>query len=118
MLNKIVFILILVSSFSVPVWAQKDPTRPATSTMEQGQESLQNQSQGLSLDAIMVTNKSRIAIINGIAVGEGESHLGAKIIKVANNSIIVEQEIDGISQQRTIRVNATGEIKKNATNNF
>ena len=118
MIKNVGMVALVILSNSVSAQLQKDPTRPANVQERVEQNRSTNASQGLSLDATLVTQTSRVAIINGVAVSEGAKYMGIKIIQVEHNSIIVEQQIDGISQQRTIRVNATGEIKKNATNNF
>lgn len=98
--------------------AQQDPTRPSSYGVNSNDSVIQDYSTGLVVDAIFVRNSSRVAIINGIPVSVGEQQFGAKLIAINSDSVIVEQVIDGISQQRTIGVNSMGEVKKNATNNF
>jgi len=98
--------------------AQKDPTRPSSYRSQSNNASDKIVSTGLSVDAIFMRNSSRIAIINGVPVSVGEQQFGAKLIAINSDNVIVEQVIDGVTQQRTIGVNSTGEVKKNATNNF
>lgn len=115
-LLSLLFISSVLYGGSVP--ALQDPTRPSNYSIESGNIGTGNQAEGLSLDAIFVSEARRIAIINGVPVSVGQEQFGAKLIAINSDNIIVQEVIDGISQQRTIGVNSTGEVKKNATNNF
>lgn len=94
----------------------KDPTRPPT-----GDAALSGnatQSNGLNLDAILMTQRHRVAVINGVALREGDEHLGTKIKQIETDRVVVELFFNGTFEERVLRVNSMGEIKSNATETF
>ena len=111
----LLFALVLFSSIC-SAQSLSDPTRPATQQNSETADVVVNQ--GAVLSAIMMMAERKVAIINGISMTEGSEQHGIKVLKINADHVIVEQLLDGLVQTRTLRVNSTGEIKKNATDNF
>ena len=93
-----------------------DPTRPAVLQTTEVDSTVTTE--GAVLTAIMLIAERRVAVINGVSMTEGSEQLGIKVKKINADNVIIEQLLDGLVQTRTLRVNSTGEIKKNATDNF
>ncbi len=95
-----------------------DPTKP----LGVSEESLtlpENLSEdGVRLSAIVNTQQGRIAIINDHIMRAGDVRSGVTVKHIDVDSVVVDLVINGITQERRLRVSSAGDIKKNATETF
>ncbi|MBT0586867.1 hypothetical protein [Alteromonas oceanisediminis] len=109
--------ILLLLAFTADAKTLVDPTRPLDST---GTVADLNTATGepLMLEAIFIHNNSRRAVINGVSLHEGESHLGALVLQVNSTSVVVEHSANGAKDVRELTLTTSGDVKTNATDTF
>jgi MSHA biogenesis protein MshK len=82
-------LLLLTSAWPHSAWAYKDPTRPSS----YADTAVANNS--LRLDSILTSDNRRVAVINGVAVAEGDRMGEVRVVSI---------------EKGVVRVNRNGEI--------
>lgn len=119
MLNRKAGIL-LMGLFAAGSFAQQvldDPTRPATATAKSSVET-KKQGVSLKLEAVMQLGQQRVAVINGKALKQGQSLLGATIKEINTRSVVIVQEDNGVWESKTLWVAQSGSVKTKAAENY
>ncbi|MDM7859147.1 hypothetical protein QTP81_00835 [Alteromonas sp. ASW11-36] len=118
-MTRLGFGLLLICAATAQAQGIKDPTRPTNMpAIANTSAGSTTQNGSLNLDAVLFTQRHRVAVINGVPMRVGDEYLGTKIKQIEADSVVVELSLNGTIEERVLHVNSTGEIKSNATETF
>ncbi len=92
--------LLILSCGAHSVFAEtdlRDPTRPITYSIVEGEEI----NRGMKLHSVLISSQRKVAVINGKTVKENEWVGDAKIIRISPGLVVIEHQ--GERQQLTLR---------------
>lgn len=80
----------LVTALPLNADVLDDPTRPPTKQAPTSSKPVAAPVRSWKLESTLVASDRRVAVINGMLVGEGESVDGARVIKIHNLNVLIQ----------------------------
>lgn len=98
-------LIVLALMGSAQVYALQDPTRPPGAAAE---PSVVMPARDLTLGSILLGNQRRIAVINGVALKEGDSHDQIRVRRIYKDRV----EVTDRGQPRTLYPEPLPQVRK------
>jgi hypothetical protein len=109
MMFRVILVISLFFLCPFTVFAMRDPTQPADVVVQQ--------SDGLRIDAVLISPIRRLILVHGKYLTVGDKAMGMKIIAIEKNAVTVEGE-DGVKTlpiaNAVVKKPAIGEYKVSA----